>query len=177
MSIPEKRIQELLDKQEITEVIYKLARSLDRMDGELMKSTYWEDAIDEHQDPLFPVFRYNDNAHAFVPIAMKGFETLKYTQHRFSNILIEIEGETAKAETYVYAYHVHEENGIDKEGILGGRCLFEFSKRNHEWKISYRLTLFDWNQNLNATAIWGEEYEDKYRGFRDKTDPSYQFIR
>ena len=130
MNTLEQQLQVLLDKQEITELIYKLGRALDRMDGDLMQSIYWEDAIDDHQDPIYPVFKYNANAHAFVPIAMKGFETLKLTQHRFSNQLIEVNGDKAKAESYVWAYHVHEEEGVDKEGILFGRCLFELEKRN-----------------------------------------------
>ncbi len=103
------KMLELLDKQEITEVINKHARSLDRMDGELMKSTYWEDAIEEHQDPIYPdLFHYNDNAHKFVPMAMEGFKALKTTQHRISNILVEVNGDKATAESYVWAYHVHE---------------------------------------------------------------------
>lgn len=36
------KLQIMLDKQDITEVIYRHARSLDRMDAELMKSTYWK---------------------------------------------------------------------------------------------------------------------------------------
>jgi hypothetical protein len=171
------RLSELLDKQDITEVMYKFARALDRVDGELMKSTYWEDAIEEHQDPIFPdLFFWNDNAWKFVPVAMEGFKSLKVTQHRISNMLIEIDGNTAKAECYVWAYHVHEEEGVDKEGILGGRHLFNFEKRNNEWRILHRTTLFDWNKNQEANAIWSEKYSDKYRGFRNKSDDSYNYL-
>lgn len=176
MSMQEK-LQELLDKQEITEVIYLHARSLDRMDGDLMKSTYWEDAIEEHQDPIYPdLFFYNDNAHAFVALAMEGFKALKTTQHRISNIVIEVNGNTATAECYVWAYHVHEEDGVDKEGILGGRHYYKFERRNNQWKIAHRLTVFDWNQNQDASAIWSEKFEDKYTGKRDKTDASYDYV-
>ncbi|MCL1037422.1 nuclear transport factor 2 family protein [Shewanella submarina] len=173
----QQQLQILLDKQAITEVMYKFARALDRVDGELMKSTYWEDAIEEHQDPIFPdLFFYNDNAHAFVAPAMEGFKALKATQHRISNPLIEVKGDTANAEAYVWAYHVHEENGVDKEGILGGRHHFRFERRQGEWKIIHRNTVFDWNQNLTASAIWADSFEDKYRGKRDKTDASYQYL-
>ncbi|MGF1871557.1 nuclear transport factor 2 family protein [Photobacterium indicum] len=143
----QQQLQQLLDKQEMTEVMYKFARALDRVDGKLMKSTYWEDAIEEHQDPIFPdLFFYNDNAHAFVEPAMEGFRALKTTQHRISNPLIEIDGDTATAECYV-------------------------------WKIKHRSTVFDWNQNQDATAIWAESYSDKYRGKRDKNDDSYNYLK
>ncbi|MHC5068084.1 MAG: nuclear transport factor 2 family protein, partial [Planctomycetota bacterium] len=84
----EEKIQILWDKQEITEVAYRFARALDRVDAALMKDCYWPDAIEAHQDPIFPEqFFYDGNAHTFVPIAMEGFKTLKTTQHRVSNML------------------------------------------------------------------------------------------
>lgn len=171
------KVQILWDKQEITEVAYKFARSLDRVDGELMKACYWDDAIEEHQDPIFPeLFFYNGNAWEFVPQAMEGFKALKATQHRVSNMLIELDGDTATAECYVWAYHVAEDGGVDKEGILGGRHHFIFEKRNDEWRIKHRSTVFDWNQNQEASAIWSANYSDKYKGKRDVTDDSYNYI-
>jgi quinol monooxygenase YgiN len=173
----EEKIQALWDKQEITEVINKFARALDRMDGELMKACYWEDGTEEHQDPLFPQFGWNDKAWPFVPIAMKGFESLKLTQHRISNVLIELDGDQATAEAYVWAYHIHEEDGVDKEGVLYGRHNFRFEKRNDEWLIKHRSTIFDWNANQDASAVWGEGYSDKLKGKRgDFRDDSYNYI-
>ena len=174
----QQKLQALLDKQDITEVIHLHARSLDRMDGELMKSTYWEEAIEEHQDPIFPeLFFYNGNAHQFVDPAMEGFKALKVTQHRISNILIDVKEDKATAESYVWAYHVHEENGVEKEGILGGRHFYQFERRNGEWKIIHRLTAFDWNQNQNASALWSCEFQEKYLGQRNPKDPSYAYIK
>lgn len=179
MKTTEEKVLELWDKQAISEVIIKFARALDRMDGDLMKSTYWPDAIEEHQDPIYPdLFHWNDNAHTFVPIAMKGFEALETSQHRISNILIELDGDTAKAEAYVYAYHVaKDEKGVDHEGILGGRHLFNFVKKGDTWKIQHRNTIFDWNRNNKASAVWSEKFEDKYRGQRDKSDASYDYLK
>lgn len=172
------KIQILWDKQSIVEVMYKFARALDRMDGELMKACYWEDAIEQHQDPIFPdLFFWDGNAWEFVPIAMKGFQALKATQHRVSNPLIELQGDQASAECYVWAYHVTEEGGVEKEGILGGRHLFKMERRDDDWRIAHRVTLFDWNQNQNGTAIWSENYDDAYRGFRDKSDVSYKYLK
>jgi len=173
----EQQIQTVWDRQEIEQLMYKHARSLDRMDGELMKSTYWEDAIEEHQDPIYPeLFHWNDNAWKFVPEAMKGFTNLKVTQHRISNILIELDGDKATAETYVWAYHVHEEDGEDKEGILGGRHYFDLEKRDGEWRIKHRLTIFDWNQNKDASAVWSDKFADKYKTKRDFSESSYNYI-
>lgn len=37
----QQKLQQLLGEQEMTEVMYKFARALDRVDGALMNSTYW----------------------------------------------------------------------------------------------------------------------------------------
>ncbi|QVK16915.1 nuclear transport factor 2 family protein [Mycoplasmatota bacterium] len=174
----EKKLQQVWDRQEIEQLMYRHARSLDRMDEDLMKSTYWPEGIEEHQEPIYPeLFYWNDNAWKFAPEAMKGFANLKVTQHRISNILIEVDGNQATAETYVWAYHVHEENGVDKEGILGGRHFFKLEKRDDEWKILHRVTVFDWNQNHDASAVWSEKFSDKYKTKRNKEDLSYDFIK
>jgi len=176
-SLDAKKLQEVWDRQEIEQLMYRHARSLDRMDADLMKSTYWPEGIEEHMDPIYPdLFHWNDNAWKFVPDAMKGFTKVKITQHRISNILIELDGDKATAETYVWAYHVHEENGVDKEGILGGRHLFNLEKRNGEWRIMKRFTIFDWNQNQDASAKWSDNFSDIYRPKRNKTDESYKYL-
>lgn len=174
-----KKLQQVWDRQEIEQLMYRHARSLDRMDADLMKSTYWPEGIEEHQDPIYPEhFFWNDNAWKFVPEAMKGFQNLKITQHRISNVIIELDGDKATAETYVWAYHVHtDENGVDHEGILGGRHHFKLEKRNDEWRIMHRSTIFDWNQNRKATAVWSDKFDEKYRPHRgDRQDDSYNYL-
>ncbi|SDJ22977.1 SnoaL-like domain-containing protein [Ferrimonas sediminum] len=197
----ENRIQDLLDKQAITEVIYHLGRSLDRMDRGLMRSVYWPEAIEEHQDPEFPVFftdaesnpapgTYNN----FPCQAMSGFAGLRMTQHRISNILIDLVDEnTAKAESYVYAYHLAGEGDKAREVTLYGRMLFNFEKRGDEWRVMRRLTVFDWFTNVPATGHFSDDYMDKFKGGRDRSqdgkssewhdgsdiggiDPSYEFL-
>jgi hypothetical protein len=108
---------------------------------------------------------------------MEGFKALRATQHRISNMLIELDGNTARAECYVWAYHIAEHEGADKEGILGGRHHFVFRRRGDEWRIQHRSTVFDWNQNQDASAIWSEKYADKYRGKRGTDDASYDYIQ
>lgn len=197
----ENRIQDMLDKQAITEVIYHLGRSLDRMDRGLMRSTYWEDAIEEHQDPEFPVF-FSDaeknpapsTYNSFACQAMAGFSTLRTTQHRISNILIDLVDENhAKVESYVWAFHLVGEEDKAREVTLYGRMLFEFEKRGDEWRIKRRLTVFDWFTNVHATGHFADGYMDKFKGGRDRNqdgkssewhdgtdiggnDPSYDFL-
>lgn len=202
-------VETLADKQAITEVINHLGRALDRMDRGLMRSIYWPDAIEEHQDPEFPVFftdaetnpapgTYNN----FPCQAMAGFATLRSTQHRISNYLIDVHpgGKTANAEAYVWAFHLvgDGDKAPAREVTLFGRMLFNFEKRQNadnqpEWRISRRLTVFDWFTDVPATGHFAKGYMDKFKGTRDlnqngvsgawhdgtdtgRNDPSYEFL-
>ena len=121
----ETKLLQVWDRQEIEQLMYRHARSLDRMDSELMKSTYWPEGTEELEDTITGQFEWNDSAWEFAPLAMEGFKNYKITQHRISNILIQLDGDKATAESYVLAYHVHtDENGVDQEYILGARHHF-----------------------------------------------------
>ena len=197
----ENRIQDLLDKEAIRDVINHLMRSLDRMDRGLMRSVYWPEAIEEHQDPEFPVFfsdaeknpapaTYNE----FPCQAMGGFATLRSTQHRVSNVIIDLVDEhSANAESYVWAFHLVGEGKEAREVTLYGRMLFNFEKRGDEWRVLRRHTIFDWFTNVPASGKFAEGYMDKFKGTRDtnqdgrsgewhdgsdtgRNDPSYDYL-
>lgn len=40
------KLQQVWDRQKIEQLMYRHVSSLDRMDAELMKSTYWAEAIE-----------------------------------------------------------------------------------------------------------------------------------
>lgn len=197
----ESRIQDLLDKEAIRDVINHLMRSLDRMDRGLMRSVYWPEAIEEHQDPEFPVF-FSDEKNNPAPAtynefpcqAMKGFATLRSTQHRVSNVIIDLVDEhSATAESYVWAFHLAGEGEKAREVTLYGRMMFKFEKRGDEWRVLRRHTIFDWFTNVLASGKFAEGYMDKFKGTRDtnqdgrsgewhdgsdtgRNDPSYDYL-
>jgi hypothetical protein len=42
------KLRELVDRQEIWAVVLRYSRGIDRLDRELVRSCYWDDAIDDH---------------------------------------------------------------------------------------------------------------------------------
>ncbi len=44
----EAKLQDLIDRQEIWAVIMRYARGIDRLDRGMVRSCYWDDAIDDH---------------------------------------------------------------------------------------------------------------------------------
>ena len=173
----DQKMQEVWDRQEIEQLMYRHARSLDRMDAELMKSCYWEEGVEELEDPMMPEnLSYNGSAWDFVPGMMDGFKMIKRTQHRISNIYIELDGNKANAESYVWAYNLYDVENVEKETIVGGRHYFDLEKRDDEWRILHRVTSFDWNQNNNSTGIWSENRSDKYKAKRNFTGIGYYYV-
>jgi quinol monooxygenase YgiN len=161
------------DRQKITQVLYRNVRSIDRLDTDLMKSTYWPDAIQDHQDPIYPI-DYSGNAWEFCDFAISELAKIDRTNHRLSNVMIELNGDRAYAEAYVRAYHIAGKEGEKKEGILLGRYQNIMERRNGEWKILYRLTIFDANRSFDATEVWIDNFRNL--GDRYPRDISYKVI-
>ena len=44
----ERRLRDQLDREEIWRVMQNYGRGLDRLDFELVRSCYWDDAIEDH---------------------------------------------------------------------------------------------------------------------------------
>ena len=79
-------------------LIYLFARSIDRVDEELMRELFWPDATDDHG-------LFTGTAEDYVAWVIPLLKSMNGTQHTISNILVEVEGDKASAETYFVAYH------------------------------------------------------------------------
>jgi len=172
------KILQVWDRQEIEQLMYRHARSLDRMDGELMKSTYWPEAIEELEDTITGQFQWSQKAWDFVPMAMQGFSAVTKTQHKITNLLIQLDGNTAGAESYVSSHQQYsDEKGTIKESIVDGRHVFKLEKRNSEWRILHRLSVFEFNTSFDSNAVWADEIGEKFVPKRSKEDVSYRFLK
>ncbi len=138
----EQRIAELLDRQDISDVIKTYARALDRFDEPLLRSVFHPDSQHAHgfqgpsSDPSLP--SKPGDPKDFVAYAFEVLQTHSRTQHLLGNILIEVDGDNAYAETYFSAYHrmralgdpLAASNAYDTEmdWLVGGRVYRPFSE-------------------------------------------------
>lgn len=142
-------LNRLASRLAIQDVLTRYSRGVDRCDLETLKSAFWEDAEVQYGDAVEGAHRW---AEALV-VALKG---MARTSHALSNMLIDVDGEHATAETYCTAYHeVSTPNGMH-EMIVGGRYLDRLERRADVWRISSRLYVMDWNRNGPSTAVWDE---------------------
>lgn len=165
----QEQLQRLADELAIRKVLAIYCRAVDRCDSELLKSVYWPDAVDNHGT-------FNGNALAFVDYVIPALRQMRQTVHQISNVLIELDGDRARVETYVCASHLIPEGTDLIDSVFLGRYLDRFERREGEWRIAERVVVMDWNRIDHATAVWEEGYarEMRVRGQRCPDDPSYQ---
>jgi hypothetical protein len=158
-------VAELIARQEITDVLHRYCRAVDRRDPDLLRSAYWEDAEDDHGVYRGPV----DGLVSF----MEG-DGLAVIHHAISNILIEVDGDHARVECYLDAVHRREDDTGAWDEAVKGRYLDRFERRDGAWRIAHRLVVYDWGRIERATEAWWDTLPgDWTRGSRDRTDPIY----
>ena len=92
------RLERLLARDEIRDVLSRYARGVDRADGPLLKSCYHPDAIEEHGG------NYTGNAFEYVDGAIPRIRAMGVMQHLLGTSHIEFDGDTAWVETYIWTF-------------------------------------------------------------------------
>jgi hypothetical protein len=164
------KLQALLEREAISDVLKFYCRALDRRDRALMERVYWPDAIDDHAT-------FRGTAAQFIDYAFAHTAGMT-TSHMISNILIELRGPTASfSECYFSAYHNFATATGRMDRTVGGRYLDLFEKRGDEWRIIRRVVCVDWYTEHPATSVWesGRYANLPARGKAKPDDPLYAF--
>ena len=166
-------LDRMLARDEIRDVLARYARGIDRADAALLKSCYFDDAIEEHGSS------FSGGAHEYVDAAIPKVRAMGIMQHLLGSSYIEIDGQTAYVETYIWTFLRVEREGRQWDTYTGGRLHDRFERRGGFWKIAHRRTVFDWNRDTPANEGWCLGYIDTRapgvrRGRKDAADPSYE---
>ncbi|MBU6269379.1 MAG: nuclear transport factor 2 family protein [Sphingomonadales bacterium] len=164
----EAKLRAMLDKHEIHEVMLRYGRGLDRLDNELARSCYWDDATEDHG-------HFVGHPDQFIPWADGTSLAFESTQHAILNHFCELAGDDAYTETY------YQFTGIAKNpphfGSVG-RYIDHFQRRNGEWRIANRVTIIEGTYDLpespgqrNMPSSYTAE--EPCQATRDRNDVSY----
>ncbi len=164
-----RRIDDMLAKDAIYDLLCRYCHGIDRCDAEVLKSAYWPDATETHGT-------FDGNAWEFAVFMTDNMRAnMRRSQQKIGNawIVIEPDGIHARGETYVTGYLDIDEPSGPVQRIVGGRYLDRFECRDGDWRIIDRLYVMDWNRNAPSTAEWdGGLYGMlKTRGARYPDDP------
>jgi SnoaL-like protein len=167
------RVQRLLDKQDITELIHTYCNAADRHDYDKMRALYHEDATDDHG-----AF-FKGLATAFIDQLPAIQEPMLILHHNITTVNIALDGDYAEGEVYVLAFHQVRTDDGPVDLLIGGRYFDKYERRDGEWKFSHRAVVADWaNYNDPSTVRLDHPMiEGSYIGKPGLADPSYDFFR
>ena len=143
-------LQALLDKQAVHEVLLGYCRAIDRLDADLMRRVYWEDAVDDHGV-------FTGNVEEFISYSFPFMDGV-ISQHCIFNAWIDLIGPAeAFSETYFSGFHdFPAPEGVRLERNVGGRYLDRHEKRGNEWRIIQRTLVVDWYHERPGNSAWDQ---------------------
>lgn len=133
-------IEDVASRIDITDVLHKYCRGMDRMDRELTRSCWHDDGTDDHA-PLFV-----GSADAFLDWLWPVHADMDLTRHRVTNVLIDLRGDQAGVESYwEVTFRTSTSRGL-VDTRSGGRYVDTFERREGIWAISHRRSIREWTR-------------------------------
>lgn len=139
------QLMELYDKQKLHENLMLYCRGIDRMDAELVRSTYWPDSFDDHGCYIGPGQEWAD-------FGVTWRDKVHNNNHHVSNVLIELDGDRAKRESMFLNVVNLKDPAVSF--FLGGRYRDLCEKRDGEWRILSRVCVWDWFEHQPTRGGW-----------------------
>lgn len=162
----QKTMQELLAESAIRDIHIRYCRAADRMDFDLFRTCFHDDAVLE-----FSFF--TGSVDEFIVMAEQMLKNFAITTHFAGNALIEVKNDQAWCEFYALATHriAADEKGPDRDFITSVRYIDHMGCREGDWRIERRLCVLDWARTDPLTK--GFEGDRSSAARRDRSDPSY----
>ena len=165
-------IRRLLDVSAIQAVMLRYCRSVDRNDPRLMKTIFWDEGTDNHG-------MYSGTAKGFFERAHANRDLLSARYHLIGTPRVEfINASQARVETYYHYAGVFVDERGETFGTCGGRYRDLFERRDAEWRVLRRLTIYDWS--LATPYVPGWEFfgipEGINRGTVEPADATYSAL-
>jgi hypothetical protein len=165
-------LEELLAREEIGDVIKRLARGTDRLDAAMIESCYHDDGFDDHN-------AFRGSPSEFAKWVLDVLTTFDSTMHFTGSPYIRLDGDVAQVDTYCVAHHVGtpDDVGDATDMVLGLRYVDRFERRAGRWLIAKRVCAFDWVYRVPFSASDRSWFaEDFTVGARDHTDITYRGV-
>jgi len=127
------RVQELLDKQAITEVLFAYCAHLDRMDLDALAALFTEDCVVDYG----PEPRLQSHGAGGLRRDLARMWRWARTSHHLSNVVVTLEsdGRHARASSYVIAWH---ERPDGSTATMMGQYQDQLVREGDRWRITRR---------------------------------------
>jgi hypothetical protein len=173
--IDEARLQLLIDKHDIYEVMCRYMRGVDRFDAELMRSCFWPDATAVFPLTIDSAFRgqYSDYAR----IDEETWKPYTAQQHYLCNLLIEVNGDEALGEAYQFSFY-WKVPGDDPmlNSQNSGRYIDRYERRDGEWRIIHREFIRNFSFPITPMGF-GTPESGWPLSSQSRNDPAYHTLK
>lgn len=154
------------DRAQITDLIYRYCRAVDRLDVALGHSIWHEDGWADYGPDVYQ----GPGKGVIDLICAQHLRTLHHS-HQVSNILIDLNGDQAGSESYVTAtLRVLRGEQLTQISVWG-RYIDQWSRRSGRWGLDKRLSIRDFDEIRAVT-----EMQRHLLATRDRNDPSYAVL-
>jgi hypothetical protein len=162
-------VDALAQREAIRDILYTHSRALDRLDADLLKQAYWQDAEVDYG-------AFKGSAQQFADIIGPALSSAyELTHHLLGQTFIALDGDKANTETYVCARHLL--LGAEQELVYTGRYLDQLECRDGQWKIRHRRVVMEW---CHRVAVDDERSSEAFgalsKGVQGEQDPSYNLF-
>ena len=150
-------LQLLIDERDITALLHRYCRGVDRLDEELIRSCYYPDSHDDHGT-------FTGSGYEFAAHIMRTHKDQPICQHALTNISLDIQGDVAFGESYSMLR-------TTREGklVFGfGRYIDQFERRVGQWRITRRIVTLEGQDGTS-----GFDTDQFAKATRNRLDPSY----
>ena len=169
-------LRRMADRAEIQDCLCRYARGVDRGDWDLVRSTYHDDAEDQHGE-------YSGGIDGLIDWLDQRFAGVDNSMHFLGNSLIEFAApDFAFVETYFSSRRLRAPLAAERKELqpndqicreAWGRYADHFERRNGEWRVIKRLVVLE--SSYTSIAFGGERSRTTAGtwGCRNREDPTY----
>jgi hypothetical protein len=168
------QVRKLLSKDAIRDIYIRYARGVDRLDLDLLRSCFFEDAT-------LHIGELTETVDSFVNRMASEKDSREACQHYVINTSIELDGDVAHVEAYWLAvskvkegntYSYSSQGPADDVVLMGGRYVDRVECRGGEWRKAVGWGSFEWRGSASAAGMAEFVAVGGFKA-RDESDLSY----
>ncbi|OBA75671.1 DUF4440 domain-containing protein [Mycobacterium sp. 1554424.7] len=168
MVVDEAKLELMLARDELHQLVTAYCRAVDRADYDALRSLYHPDATDSHGSFS------TGGVEQFITQLRAAEPYVRVSQHNVTTTNFVIEGDKGRGEIYCLVFHTFAGPEHDIDVIIGGRYLDQYLKHDGSWKFSQRTIVADWAYQKDPSEVdFGHpSTRGSLRGQPGQADPS-----
>src|SRR5260370_33448021 len=139
-------VQRLTDQQEIADLCVRYTIALDTKDWAQLESCFAPSPVFVHPGGRLVGFP------AILERTKAALTPLTATQHLLGNIVVKVDGDTARSMCYFQAQHVRAGTPGGEMYVIAGRYADALTRATDGWKITERVQTYAWRDGNRAVV-------------------------